>query len=152
MENNPYVYNLSENIEYSKNGEFKTTAQLEFIGPNMATFDIASDLTQKVMQAFMDATSLRDVFKNVERPKADSNDEGLDAGAVKMILLQSKSVRFADVAKICKNLFTEVGTYDGSTKVKIAVLERLKIEDFTGAVCGYIANFIVPSLFSAEGD
>lgn len=149
-----YVYRLSNKLEYSKDGEFKTTAELEFIGPNMSVLDQATDLSQKITQAFMDLSKFKDILSGiVETPEIEKGkkpkiaDDALEIDSIKMILMQSKKIRFADIASICKEMFPHVGTYDGTTKITKSGLNRLEIEDFIGAVCGYIANFIIPSLF-----
>lgn len=149
MEANPFIYDLSEKIEYSKDGQFKTTAIIELAGPNMSVFDLATELSQLVMRATLDAQDLSERFKN---EASSSSSKDVDANAIKMILMSSKSVKFSEIANVSKKLFLKIGTFDGETTLKEAVLNRINIEDYTNLICGYIANFIFPSLFSSEGD
>ena len=149
MEANPFIYNLSEKIEYSKAGQFLETASIELIGPNMSVFDLTVELSQLVMRATLDAQDLAERFGDDNR---DRSNQDVDSNAIRMILLSSKSVKFSEIADVTKKLFLKVGTFDGEVKLKEAILNRLKIQDYTNMVCGYIANFIFPSLFSSEGD
>lgn len=145
MEQNPFIYNLSETLEYTKDGDFSKTATLEFVGPSMSCFDLSSQLSQLVMRAMLDAQDFSEKFKSAQTSQAQAQE--IDGKAVKMILLASKSVAFAEVAEVAKNLFVKVGTYDGKTKLRMAAFNSISIDDFVEIICGYIANFIIPSLF-----
>lgn len=146
MEQNPFIYNLSSTIEFTKDGDFSKTATIELSGPSMSVFDISSQLSQLVMRAMLDAQSLQDRFKDTE-VSAEQAAASVDDKAVKMILMASKSVSFAEVAEVTKKLFVKVGTYDGKTPLRDTVFRSISINDFTEMICGYIANFIIPSLF-----
>lgn len=146
MEQNPYIYNLSNTVEYTKDGDFAKTATIELHGPTMAVFDLSSQLSQLVMRAMLDAQDLKDKF-NSDEVSVEQAAASIDDKAVKMILLASKSVKFSDVADICKKLFVKVGTYDGKLSLRDAAFRNISISDFTEMICGYIANFIIPSLF-----
>lgn len=145
MESNPFIYDLSETLEYTKDGDFSKTASLEFVGPSMSCFDLSSQLSQLVMRAMLDAQDFSEKFKSAQTSQAQAQE--IDGKAVKMILLASKSIAFAEVAEVAKNLFVKVGTYDGKTKLKKVAFDKIMIDDFIEIVCGYIANFIIPSLF-----
>lgn len=148
MESNPYIFNLSNTVEYSKDGEFHQTATLEFRAPSMDEFDLASDLSQLVMRATLDARKLA----LDEQDEQVVKDEEATPDAVKIILLASKDVKFSEVASIFKKLAFRICTVDGKTLLVESVLKQISLEDFTEVVCGYIANFTFPSLFSGEGD
>lgn len=137
---------LSKELEFSKGGEFKETAELEFSCPTMATFDESSDLSQMVMNALMDAG------KNA--PKDTKPEEGadgeMDAEAIKIVLMSATNIKFKDVAKCFKGLALKCGTYDGEEPLSESVFDKLEIEDFTRCICEYVANFIIPSLLSGQ--
>lgn len=148
MSEDTLYFQLSEKLEYSKGGDFFQTATLELQPPSMKVFDLSSILCQDLMKAVVDG---REVAGSIEQN--ESQDTGdIDSETIKMILFQSKSVKFSDVAKTCKVLFTHVGTYEGKTPIKMAIFDKMNIHDFTDLVCEYIANFIWPSLFSGRAD
>lgn len=153
MENNPYIFNLSSVVEYSKGGDFHKTATLELYGPTMPVFELSSAISQMVMRAVLDARSLSEEVKPEqlkEESEVDKNiDEVMDVTAMKVILLSSKNVKFSDLAMACKKLFVKVGTFDGEVKLKTAVLDKISVDDYTRLVCEYVVNFIFPSLFSS---
>ena len=147
MEKNPFIYQLSEKIEYSKNGQFYETATIELKAPSMKVFDLSTKLSQLVMRATLDAKDFAEDYKSEE-----STNQEVGTAGIKMILMSSKSVSFSDISNVSLKLFLKVGTFDGETKLKEAIINRLDIEDYTDMICGYIANFIFPSLFSTEGE
>lgn len=148
MEENPLIFNLSQEIEYSIKGDFSKTASIEINGPCFEVFDLVSDLSQDVTRAIFDAQSLRDKFGDNEDSKDKKN---IDGEAMKIILMSSKSVKFSSVAETCKKILLKSGTYDGKEKLKETFFKRISYNDFTRLICDYCANFIFPSLFS-EGD
>ena len=139
------IFNLSETIEYAKDGDFQKTASLEFIGPNMEVYEKSLELSQFVTRAMMDS---QDYYKKQDNIEDKEEDSKMTSDAMKIILMSSKSVKFSDIANCCKKLFLKVGTYDGEVKLKDTVFSKMSIDDFTSLVCEYIANFIFPSLFS----
>lgn len=145
METNPYIFNLSDTVEYSKDGDFQKSATLEFRSPTMNEFDLASDLAQLVMRATLDARQF------IPEDKTEIKDEDVTPDAVKIILLASKDVKFSEVADVFKRLAFQICTVDGKTPLVENVLNKISMEDFIEMVCGYIANFTFPSLFSGEG-
>ena len=146
MDQNPLIFNLSSKIEYSKGGDFHSTATVELTGPTVEAFNLSSDLSQLVMRAILDAQDLKNKFAN-EDSSGGSSD--IDSNAIKIILLSSKSVKFSDVAETAKKLFCQVGTYDGEVKIKPIFFNKISFDDYVRMVCEYCANFIIPSLFSA---
>lgn len=139
-------FQLSEKLEYSKDGDFFETATIELKPPSMPVFNLTSQLSQDVMKAVLDAREFAD------ESDQNQNEGDIDAATIKMLLLSSKRVKFSDVADTCKVLFCKVGTYDGKTPLKMMAFERMKIIDFVQMICEYIANFIWPSLFSGGAD
>jgi hypothetical protein len=136
---------LSKKITYSTDGDFKETAELEFKCPTMASFDEASDLSQAVMNALMDAG------KNAPKVDPKEGESGdMDAEAVKIVLMTAERIKFKDVAKLFRKLALKVGTYDGKETLSESVFEKLEIDDFTKCLCEYVANFIFPSLLSGQ--
>lgn len=153
MENNPYIFNLSDVVEYTKAGDFHKTATFELLGPTMSVFDLSSAISQMVVRAVLDARTLTDGANTEPLNDNNSNDSegGMDIEAMKVILLSSKSVNFSDLASLCRKLFLKVGTFDGEVKLKGAVLDKMSVDDYTRLICEYIVNFIFPSLFSSPG-
>ena len=145
METNPYIFNLSNIVEYSKGGEFHSTATLEFRSPTMDEFELASDLAQLVMRATLDARKFAD-------DKQEEVEQDADSDAIKIILFASESVKFSEVANAFKRLAFKICTFDGKTSLVEGVLNKIDMKDFIELVCGYIANFTFPSLFSSEGE
>lgn len=143
MEQKSIGVKLSKPLEYSSDGDFKKTAELEFGCPTMAIFDEASDLSQMVMNALMDAG------KNAPKNDEESEPSGdLDADSVRVVLMSAERVKFKDVAKCFEKLALKCGTYDGKEVLTDSTFKKLSIEDFSRCICEYIANFIVPSLLS----
>ena len=147
MEQNPYIFNLSQTVEYSKDGDFHKSASLEFTAPSMDDFDLAIELSQLVMRATLDA---RDIIPTDEKEVAEEAD--VTAESIKMILLASKNVKFSEIADVFKRLVPHVCVVDGTHPLSAGVIRKLSISDFTEMLCGYIANFTFPSLFSGEGE
>lgn len=146
MEQSPYIYNLSSLLEYTKDGDFAKTATLEFQGPTMAVFKLSSKLSQLMMRAMMD--SKRDEAGQENKDiTAEEAIASIDETVVKMVLMRSSSVEFSEVADVAIKLFCQVGTYDGKLKLRETAFNSISVKDFTELVCGYIANFIIPSLF-----
>lgn len=144
MEQKQIGVKLSKELEYTKEGDFTTTAELVFTCPTMASFDEASDLSQMVMNALMDAgKNAPKVEEDVEASQGD-----LDADSIRVVLMTAERVKFKDVAKCFKKLALKCGTFDGKTVLTESTFNKLEIEDFNKCMCEYIANFIVPSLLS----
>lgn len=149
MENNPYVYMLSQKLEYSRDGDFFSTGQLEFKTPSFSDYKLSYKLSQLVMGALLDMTKHSDTLKNLDtKDKNKKTEDNMDSNTIKMMLMSSSIVDFSEIVDVCFELFSSVGTFDGKTSIKPAVLQRLPLEVITDIVCGYIANFIYPSLFS----
>lgn len=140
------IYNLSETIEYAKDGDFHKTATIEFTGPSMGVYEMSLELSQYVTRAMMDAQDF--LNKQIKSEVEKEEDSNMTGDAMKIILMSSKSVKFSDIANCCKKLFLKVGTYDGEVKLKDTIFSKISLEDFISMVCEYIANFIFPSLFS----
>lgn len=159
MEENPYIFRLSNVIEYTVNGDFQKTAEIVLRGPSMDEFDLSGRLSQLVVRAMMEAQTLNKAFKSLDaetiraareamaEKKEKDDDENSDADSIMMIIMSSNSVQISEVANICRRLFVKVGTYDGKHPLRETVFRSMKVEDFTKMMAGYIANFISPSLF-----
>lgn len=144
-EQNPFIFDLSETVEFAKDGDFSKTASIELKGPSMQTFDLSSQLSQLIMQAMIDIQELQGRFRKEELSSIEEAGE-IDGKAIRMVLMASKNVSFSEISEVAKKLFVKVGTYDGKTPIKKIFFDRISINDFTSMVCGYIANFIFPSL------
>jgi hypothetical protein len=154
-ETNPFVFELSEVIEYSKGGDFFKTAQLEFTGPNMAVYDLVNELSGYVFKAIMDMRQFVDKEEKEEEeeenPQKTTPTNEAPPQMIKAIFLMSKTVKFSNVAAVCKRIFLKTGTYDGETKIKENLFSKISIDDYNRLIFEYCSAFIVPSLLS-EGD
>lgn len=145
MKEDIFLFQLSKKLEYSKEGDFHHTATIEIEPPSMTVFKQSSAISQKLMQAVFDAKKYADDVQ-----ENDKDVSSIDGKAIKMIFMQSKNVLFSDVVELCIELFIRAGTYDGKTPLKRVAFNRIDLDDVINLTCGYIANFIWPSLFSAE--
>jgi hypothetical protein len=143
-----FIYNLGAPLDYSKGGEFEKTSSLEFRAPGMPEFDEGSDLSQMVMNAFIDAGKHNQQQTDVKTPE-DLSDVTPDADEIKVTLMASQAVKFKDIAKVFRKLAIKVGTCDGTIKMKQSHFDKVSMDDFNGMLCGYIAHFTFPSLFKA---
>ena len=146
------IYQLLEEMEYTKNGEFCKTVTLEFRTPLMDEFDLSSDLAQLVMGALMDAGSSasgQDIEKAQENSDAGFGD--IKPHELRVVLLSSQKIKFKDTARVFKKLAIKTGTFEGTEPLTEDKINTLSQEDFISLVCTYIANFTLPSLFSGEG-
>lgn len=147
MERQTWLYDLSEELEYSVKGEFEKTCQLEFKAPCYETLSASSALGKYLMKAIMDSA------KNAKQGvKEETSEASIDSDAVQMIILSS-DVDWDDLFSAFKRLAFESCTLDGEGKVKLkeAHFQNVKPDDIYGMCFGYIANFIVPSVMPAEG-
>lgn len=161
MEQNPYIFQLSNVIEYTKDGDFCQTAELYLRGPSMDEYNLSGRLAQFVTRAIVEAQELNQVIQSLdaetiraareaaaEKKKKDGKDqEEKESGMAMMAIMSSKSIKISEVADICKKLFVRVGTYDGKLPLREAVFKSISVNDFTRMMSGYIENFITPSLF-----
>lgn len=151
MEDNPLIFKLSKDFEYTKGGDFSRTSSVELRGPGMGEYKLSFKLSQYCMRAIMEVRGmLTQALEGEKEKETGKADENQSAQAVKMFLFSSKSVDFSEVADVASKLFLRVGTYDGQTSIKEKFFNSLSIEEFTNMVCEYIANFIFPSLFPKE--
>jgi hypothetical protein len=149
MEKNKFVFNLSEELEYSKAGNFVKTASLELRAPGMNEYDESMDLAQGIMSALVEiskgqALSEDAVQKAREMLETDSNK--MTGGEIIPALLSSRTVKFKDTAKCFRKLLVLVGTTDGEVLLTEDLINGLNPQDFTNLLGEYAANFIVPSL------
>ena len=159
MEQNPYIFRLSNVIEYTVDGDFQKTAEIVLRGPSMDEFDLSGRLSQLVFRAMTEAQTLNQAFKSLDadtikaardaaaEKKRNDPDEDTDADFIRMIMMSSERIQITEVANLCKRLFVKVGTYDGKHPLRETVFRSMTVEDFSNMMAGYIANFISPSLF-----
>lgn len=150
MEQEPYIFELSETIEFTRDGDFSKTASFILGGPTSAEFALSTKISQYVTQATLDAQRYKTAFADTGQAAAaptTKNDAAESPDSIKLILFSSKNVAFADIAEACKALFIKRGTFDGKTPLNAAAFNKISVNDFTDMICGYIANFIFPSLF-----
>ena len=153
-ETESYIFNLKNAIEVSKDGAFVETAAFEFAAPAMSDFKHSSRLSQMIMRAIMDSQDFGDpeaMRKAAEEFKSGSVEEEMDASSVKVILLASKSIELSQVGEVFTGLAIRVGKADAGVPLTAANINRVTPDEFIDMMCGYIAHFICPSLFTSEG-
>ena len=136
-----YNFDLSNELQFTKDGDFATTATLSFSTPGMAVYDELQVLSQLTMAAMMDARK----FASGEAVESDGDGE-LDANAIKIMLLSS-TVKMSDVATAFKAIAVKTCELDAGVKIKNDHFQKLSPPEFNDCMFGYIVNFIVPSLF-----
>ena len=146
MEPDTMIFNLSQELEYSSKGDFKTTLTLEFRPPGPQEFRPANKLAQLVMNAVLDAG--KNAPKDQEVDQEQKNPTGDE---MKLILMSSSNVDFNDIFDAFKSIALATGTFDGKESITEVIFSKISIEDCRQAACEYIAFFVFPSLFS-EGD
>ena len=149
-EKKTYVYDLSETLRYTPEGagDFKDTASIEFSGPSMSTWDQSTKLSELVAQAMIGYTDK--AKKDPEEEDTDKKNETPGSAEIKVLLMGAKDVSFRDICEAFKSLALKVGKLDEKTYIKLDHFKNLEIEDFYDMTCGYISNFIFPSLFPEE--
>lgn len=142
MEKSPMFFQLSGELEYSKDGvPDAKTATLELRVPGMDEFEEAANLSQFVMGAILDATR-----HSGQTPKEEDGDVEIDASAIRLILFSAQAIKFTKVAKCFDRLAVKIGTTDGTVQLTETLIKKIGLEDYTRLICEYIANFIIPSL------
>jgi hypothetical protein len=149
IEKKTFVYELSEVLRYTPEGEgdFKETLSIEFSGPTMDVQDSATELSELVTRAFVG-------YSNMARDTEESDSTAMktpSSSELKVLLMGANSVSFRDIGKAFIRLACDVGKLDEKTRIKPDHFKKLELDDFNDMVCGYIANFIFPSVF-AEGE
>lgn len=148
MEAAVFYHNLSQEFEFAKDGGFTKTATIELQAPSMECFQEAADFQQLVARAFMSAAK-----NTVGAEPTDQEHDGSEtpnASEINVILNASADVKFSDIAEAFKTLACKVGTFDGVTKLKRDHFKKFDISDFVKMICGYVENFIFPSLFAGQ--
>lgn len=153
-----FIYNLRQELKYSRDGQPVTTASLEFNAYNMESFDEGTAFEQLVMGAFASGAkglSADDIEKareaNKKAKKKDSKEDDLSASDVKAMLMSSQEIEMGDVARKFKEMAYKVCTLDTQgTRFTETLFKRLLREDFVEMICLYIVNFTYPSLLATE--
>lgn len=146
MEEQSIIYNLEKTLEYSKKGNFETTASVELAAPSFLVIGESVQLAQMFTRAAMQAQKL--AGDRPAEPKTESQGEmALDGAAVKAILYASD----VDIMKLIgafMALAEKVGTLDDEKAVRLkkSHFEKMTPGDVLGMACEYIANFTIPSM------
>jgi len=148
-------YNLSEELEFSHKGEHEKTLTIFIEPPSHDCLDEVAHLSSYVTQAMMESQKYSSFAKGnlteeqlKKMEKDSSEDAGLDAKSVKLILFGAGSVNVPDVIQEFKKILVKCGRVDEDEKCRFkkSLFERLTVEDIIGMMCEYIAVFIAPSL------
>ncbi len=152
QEKDSMEFELSKVLPYSIKGNKSETASVTMRAPRMPEINEASDFSQIVTQAFMDAQKWvndSDEKKTVGRPK---KQEDMDAGAVRIMLFASER-NIKEINRRFKALANRVCTLDDDgSPLKESLMDKMEMEDFLSMMCEYVANFTYPSLFNATED
>jgi len=143
-----FIYDLNKELQFSKGGDFSTTASLEFTSAGMSAFDEVSEFEQLIAGAFL--SSAKAATTSGQAPEEAKADEQVSPSAsdIKMILVSCQDIKLADIAKSFRRLACKTCTIDNSgTLIKDSHFNKLSREDFMGMLCEYVANFTFPSLF-----
>lgn len=142
-----FLFQLSNTLEYSKDGGFAETATLEFLPPSMDSLDESTEFDQLVMGAMMSAGKLAPINRDADPNKKTENPSASD---IKVILFASQDVKFKNVASSFKILSQKVAKLDDKTFMKKDLFNRVDLEDFKNMISEYAANFTFPSLLKEE--
>jgi hypothetical protein len=143
MEEQTFFFNLSEPLEFTKNGQFAETLSLEISPPAPQNYEFVMDLAQKVTRAMFDAQR---TFAGLSDDESSPQDAEINADAVKMMLLSS-SVGMGDYIWSMAKLLVTTCTLDGETRITNAIFDKIGIADKNRLLCEYVVNFIVPLTF-----
>lgn len=140
------LFNLAHALEYSKDGNFEETAQLEVDAPNFTTLKESAALSQCFVKALF--SSQRNLNSNDNDNQHDGNTE-IDRGAVQLLLMAS-DVSFNSVVSVFSDLCCKSCTLDHERKINLRKehFARISYDDILSFVCEYIATFIAPSMLS----
>lgn len=155
-----FVYNLREELKYSRDGQPVSTASIEFTAYNMESFDEGTAFEQLVMGAFAGSTkgmSVEEIEKAQElnrkkkSEKGKDNDNDLTASDIKSMLMSSQDVSMSDISGKFKAMALKVANLDSKgTRFTETLFSRLSVNDFMDMICEYIVNFTYPSLLGTE--
>lgn len=145
MEDN-LLFQLSNELKYSKDGDFSKTATIEIEPPSYACMEYAVKISQHVSRAIMDSNKYRNLVSENEAEKADSGDV-LDSNAVKFLLFSS-SIDCTKTIKIFEKLMLSSAYVDTGIRFKQSYFKKIDVNDLIRFACEYIAHFTVPSLLS----
>jgi hypothetical protein len=147
-------FQLSKNLKYARKGDFEETATIIMHAPSMDTLEESQNLSQLVMRAMADSQKFADSSglspELAEKARVKAEEEGLKGPEVRMMLLASESVKFMQVINEFKRLAIKVCYVANDIKMTNSMFDKMDLDDFTGMVCNYIANFITPSLLLEE--
>jgi len=158
IEQESVLFNLSENLKYSKNGEFEETAQIEMIAPTFKVYDDAMKLAQYVSASFMDiVTNMQkegmtkeEMQESIEEQKgttgASVGDAIDDKATLKFFLYSSTKVDFKNLSNKFKHICKTSCFLDSERKVPLTELhfDLMGIKDFQDLMFEYIHVFIRP--------
>ncbi|MCP4552344.1 MAG: hypothetical protein GY834_09950 [Bacteroidetes bacterium] len=145
-----FHFQLESVLQYSEDGEYSNTGEIEFLPPSINCFKDATKLTQYVTKALLSSSKFKDLGESSE----DIEEQEIDAQAVKFILMASDG-SFNNIFDCFKKLSQKCGKLSEKTFLKETHFKKISYEDSIRMVCEYIANFIIPSLIletSKEGD
>jgi hypothetical protein len=151
MEKKTLLFNLSKELQYSKKGNFETTAQLEIDAPCFMNLKQSNVLAQCFARALF---ASRQHMQDGDVDQADQNAE-LGANEVKLLLLGS-SEDFSTVVDAFTDLCCVSCTLDHERSVYLLRdhFKKMEYNDILNCIFEYIAAFTAPSVLAglnAEG-
>jgi len=146
----PYIYQLKELLEYSKDGKFESTGEIIFDPPSMSNLDEVSDFEQILMGAIISAgKSQKDMVDNSEEEEGGPMKTPT-ANEIRMLLFIGQDVSVKKIVKVFKLVALKTGRLDEKIKLKESHFAKMDRKDFIDMLCGYASFFTFPSLLRGE--
>lgn len=151
-----FVFQLEEEIQISKKGEFVGTATIVFQPPSMESFDEAADFEQLFMGSLISAGNLfkgqaEDIAKEDDKSAFEElKDNTPSSEEMRMLLTVSQEIKIKDLFRTFKKLAYKTAEVDEETKLKPVHFDRMTRDDAIRMLCEYASFFTFPSLLGGK--
>lgn len=143
------IYQLENKLQYSVDGNFKETCDIEFLPPSMNCFDQALELEQYVTRSFTEF-SLRSDGGQGSSDGKNKGDSGDMIDVVEMAIL-SYCVDLPGFFNSFKKLCSKVAKLDEKQFLKVSLFNKIEYSDVKNMAFRYVANFLMPSILREGG-
>jgi len=145
MEQTPMVFDLSNEIEFSKGGDFERTASITIEGPTFLTMDHVQKIEHFITSAFLKVG--QENKTKAEEANTNPEDSKLDAKSI-MFMLTSAGIDHKALKDSFVTMCSHCATLDADQKVKMQVshFSQMGYQDIKRFIGEYIENFIIPSV------
>lgn len=153
MEPRTMLFNLSQPLKYSKDGNFEETLQLEVDPPCFVIFKECSKLAQAFTRALFSNRQMMEQMGEKQQTDQKNTAGEMDAQAVKLLLFASDT-DFNSISESFFDLCTKCCTTDQERKIKLRRehIEKMDYNDLINFICQYLSTFTVPSVLSGLAD